>query len=61
MPETKNPADGVGQGQAYNDAVDKYDAEHGKYRDNVPAGGMTGMPNANPAAPDPSPFKIGPT
>ena len=60
MPENKNPADGVGQGAQYPDAVDKYDAEHGKYKDNV-GPGLGGMPNQSPAAPDPSPFKVGPT
>jgi len=47
----------VGQGKTHNEAVEKYDQENGKYQDNVPAGPH--VPNAAPAAPDPSPFKIG--
>lgn len=59
---SENPADGVGQAGTYKEVVEKYDAEHGKYQDNVPANGtVAGLPNASPAAPDPSPFKVGPT
>lgn len=59
MPEKPNDATSVGSDKSTKDYVDKYDAEHGKYRDNIPAG----SPNTavGPAAPDPSPFKIGPT
>jgi len=37
--------------------IEKYDSEHGKYVD-----GMSNpptLPNAAPAGPDPSPFKVG--
>lgn len=58
----ENPADGVGQSGQYKDVTDKYDAEHGKYSSNVPRDGQVGgLPNAQPSAPNPSPFKIGPT
>jgi hypothetical protein len=57
-----NPAEGVGQSGQYKDATDKYDAEHGKYQSNVPRDGqLVGLPNSSPSAPDPSPFKLGPT
>lgn len=56
-------ADDIGQDRTYNDAVDKYDANHGKYKDNaenLPED--TKLPTGNmPKAPDPSPFKMGPT
>lgn len=59
---SENPADGVGQSGQYKDATDKYDAEHGKFNQNVPRDGTVhGLPNAAPAAADPSPFKVGPT
>jgi hypothetical protein len=58
----QNKAEGVGQDGTYKDAVDKYDAEHGKYQDNVPrTGAPVNIPNAGAAASDPSPFKLGPT
>lgn len=61
MPQN-NEADGVGQSGTYKEVVEKYDAEHGKYNSNVPRDGtVQGLPNAAPAAPNPSPFKIGPT
>lgn len=57
-----NHAEGVGQSEQYKDATEKYDAEHGTYRCNVPHDGqVTGLPNQAPAAPNPSPFKLGPT
>jgi len=60
MPENNNEADGVGQAGTYKDVTDKYDAEHGKYKDNVPDGPIN-IPNPSPAGPNPSPFKLGPT
>lgn len=48
--------DDVGQGRQYDEAVKKYDAEHGTYKSNVPL--EPNLPNANPAGPDPSPYKI---
>jgi len=61
MPD-QNQADGVGQSGTYKEVIEKYDAEHGTYSDNVKrTGTLQGMPNANPAAPDPAPFKLGPT
>ena len=52
MPET-NDQSNVGQSAQYKDVADKYDAEHGKYKDNVdPA---TPPVNSQPAAKDPSP------
>jgi len=55
-------AEGVGQAGPYKDSVEKYDAEHGKYVDNVPRDGApVNVPNAGSAAADPSPFKVGPT
>ena len=59
MPDQKNPAEGVGQDGTFKQVTDRYDAEHGKYADNVPT--APNLPNANPAGPDPSPFKVGPT
>jgi hypothetical protein len=59
MPEQKNMTDGVGQDQTTKDVVDKYDAEHGRYADNVPR--EPNLPNISPSGPDPSPFKVGPT
>lgn len=57
-----NPADGVGQSGTYKEVTEKYDAEHGKYQQNVPRDGTVGgMPNQSPAAADPNPFKVGPT
>jgi len=47
----------IGQGRQYNEAVEKYDAEHGKYNHNVPT--EPNLPNVNPAGPDPKPFKVG--
>lgn len=55
-------ADQVGQDRTYKDATDAYDAKHGKYNDK--AANMTpeqALPNAGGGAPDPSPFKLGPT
>lgn len=58
----QNPADGVGQSGTYKDVVEKYDAEKGTYQQNVPRDGTVGgLPNQAPSAPNPSPFKIGPT
>lgn len=57
----KNMADGVGQAGQYKDVTDKYDAEAGKYMENVPRNGTMTTVNSTPAAPDPSPFKVGPT
>ena len=56
---TQNEAEGVGQDGQYKDVVDKYDAEHGKYKDNVPQ--PPPIPTIPMAGPDPSPFKLGPT
>jgi hypothetical protein len=57
---TPNDQSGVGQGQTYNQPTEKYDAEHGKYEGNVPRNGQpVNIPNANSAASDPSPFKVG--
>ncbi len=56
MPEN-NDASNIGQSAQYKDATEKYDAEHGKYKDNVDPG--TAPINSQPAAKDPSPFKIG--
>lgn len=62
MPNEENPAEGVGVTQTYKDATEKYDATHGAYRCNVPHDGeVVGLPNAAPAAANPSPFKLGPT
>ena len=62
MSNSNNPAEGVGQSGQFKDAVDKYDAEKGKYQSNVPRDGqVNGLPNATQAAPNPSPFKLGPT
>ena len=59
---SQNDADGVGQSGTYKEPIEKYDAEKGKYQQNVPRDGqVNGLPNANPAAPNPSPFKVGPT
>lgn len=55
MPD--NATEGVGQAEKYKEVVEKYDAEHGTYKDNVPR--EPNLPNAQPAGPDPSPFKIG--
>jgi len=56
----QNKAEGVGQAGTYKEVTEKYDAEHGKYVDNVPPGTVN-IPNAGSAAADPSPFKVGPT
>lgn len=62
MPNDSNLTEGVGQSDTYKDVTDRYDAEHGKYQSNVPRDGqVVGLPNASPAAPNPSPFKLGPT
>jgi hypothetical protein len=61
MPD-QNQADNVGQAGTYKEVTEKYDAEHGTFKQNVPRDGtVSGLPNANPASPDPSPFKLGPT
>lgn len=60
MPNNPNDQTGVGQGQTYNQPVEKYDSEHGTWKPNVPRDGNPGnFPNTNPAGPDPSPFKVG--
>jgi len=56
---TPNDQTGVGLDGTHKQPTDKYDAEHGKYQQNVPEG--THVPNASPAAPDPSPFRVGTT
>lgn len=56
MPQD-NDQSNVGQDRQYNEAVKKYDAEHGTYKPNVPT--EPNLPNASPAGPDPSPFKVG--
>lgn len=58
MSDQNNMSD-VGQTGTYKDVVDKYDAEHGKYKDNVPQ--PPPIPTTPMAGPDPSPFKLGPT
>lgn len=58
---SENPADGVGQSGTYKEVTEKYDAEHGKFQQNVPRTGVANVPNGSPAASDPSPFKVGPT
>jgi hypothetical protein len=58
MPSVVTPNDQPGLGQGYNQPVEKYDSEHGKYDHNVPAD-PPNLPNANPAGPDPSPFRVG--
>jgi hypothetical protein len=53
----------VGAGKGHEDVVSAYDAEHGKYVDNVPPSTSPEerLPTVNmPKAPDPSPFSIGP-
>ncbi len=57
MPTPSNDQSSVGQDRQYKEAVEKYDAEHGKYQGNVPA--EPKLPNSSPAAADPSPFKVG--
>ena len=57
MPTPSNDQSSVGQDRQYKEAVEKYDAENGKYQGNVPA--EPNLPNASPAGPDPSPFKVG--
>lgn len=52
-----NDTSDVGPDKTYVDPVQKYDAEHGKYQNNVPM--EPNLPNASPAAKDPSPYKIG--
>lgn len=54
-----NPEDtsNIGQDRQYKEAVERYDAEHGTYKPNVPQ--EPNLPNASPAGPDPKPFKVG--
>jgi hypothetical protein len=53
----------VGQGRAHNEAVEKYDAEHGKYTPSVagriPIEQLTQI-DQMPEAPNPDPFTVGP-
>lgn len=57
MPNNPNDTSDVGPDKTYVDVTKKYDAEHGKYQSNVPL--EPNLPNANPAGPNPSPYKIG--
>lgn len=58
-----NDVSDVGQGMTHSEAVEKYDAEAGKYADNVspttPADDRL-TTAAMPKAADPSPFTLGP-
>lgn len=59
MPQDVND---VGQGRRFGDVVEKYDNDHGVYKDsaeNLPD--ATKLPQGNlPQAPDPNPFNLGP-
>ncbi len=59
MPDPKT----IGQDRTYKDATEAYDADKGKYAENVSnVPTESRLPTVNmPKAPDPSPFNLGPT
>lgn len=61
MANDNNLAEGVGQAGQFKDVTEKYDAQAGKYADNVRRDGTLTTVNSEPAAPNPSPFRVGPT
>lgn len=50
----------VGHDKEHNDATEKYDAEHGSYKDPVKSVPEAERLPLRPQGPDPSPFKLGP-
>jgi len=50
----------IGQDRKYKDSDEAYDAEHGKYKEQVVTGPDKLQESQMPEAPNPSPFKIGP-
>lgn len=57
MPPETNDTSNIGQDKPVKEPVQKYDQEHGTYKSNVPM--EPNLPNASPAAADPSPYKVG--